>query len=390
MAHIAVTVGHNCRAENRKNLPPLSVRWAGYFLCIICILHLSIIQCQAARLKDISSIQGVRNNQLVGYGLVVGLDGTGDGTQAQFTTQSIVNMMERMGINVDPNKVKVKNVASVMVTAKLPPFAKIGQTIDVLVSSIGDAKSLQGGTLLLTPLRGVDGKIYALAQGPISIGGFAASGGGASVQKNHPTVGRIPNGATVEREVPVNIDDKTNLKISLNQGDFTTVIRAARAINKRMGMDIARAIDAETISVKIPKRYRDNAVALIAKIENVRIKPDVQAKVVVDERTGTVVMGEQVRISEVAIAHGNLSIQIRENPRVSQPSPLSNGQTVVTANTNIKAKEGGGKLILLKQGATIGQLVRALNAVGVTPRDLISILQAIKAAGALQADLVVI
>ena len=360
--------------------------------CILVFIFAATISNYAfcARLKDIASIEGVRSNQLVGYGLVVGLDGTGDGTQAQFTTQAIVNMMERMGINVDPDKVKVKNVASVMVTAQLPPFAKVGQKIDVLVSSIGDAKSLQGGTLLLTPLRGVDGKIYALAQGPISIGGFAASGAGASVQKNHPTVGRIPNGATVEATVPVDIDDKKDLKISLNQPDFTTVVRAARAINKAIGIPIAKAIDAETISVKIPPKYWGNAVGLIARIENVKVTPDIQAKVVVDERTGTVVMGENVRISEVAIAHGNLSIQIKENPMVSQPAPLSNGQTVVTPNTQIKAKEGGGKLILLKPGATIGQLVRALNAVGVTPRDLIAILQAIKAAGALQADLVII
>ncbi len=371
--------------SERKHLPII----ISYILAFIFAIAISKYAF-CARLKDIASIEGVRSNQLVGYGLVVGLDGTGDGTQAQFTTQAIVNMMERMGINVDPNKVKVKNVASVMVTAQLPPFAKVGQKIDVLVSSIGDAKSLQGGTLLLTPLRGVDGKIYALAQGPISIGGFAASGAGASVQKNHPTVGRIPNGATVEATVPVDIDDKKNLKISLNQPDFTTVVRAARAINRTIGIPIAKAVDAETISVKIPPKYWGNAVGLIARIENVKVTPDVQAKVVVDERTGTVVMGENVRISEVAIAHGNLSIQIKENPMVSQPAPFSNGQTVVVSNTQIKAKEGGGKLILLKPGATIGQLVRALNAVGVTPRDLIAILQAIKAAGALQADLVVI
>lgn len=344
----------------------------------------------AARLKDLADIQGVRSNQLVGYGLVVGLNGSGDGTQAQFTTQSIVNMMERMGINVDPKKVKVKNVAGVMVTAMMPPFAKVGQKLDVVVSSMGDAKSLQGGTLLLTPLKGVNGKVYALAQGPLSIGGFAAGGAGASIQKNHPTAGRIPNGATIEREIPVNLNNKDAIRISLFEPDFTTITRAVEAVNDTLGADFAKAVDAETMTVRIPPEYHGNTVGLLAAIEGVDIQPDNRAKVVLDERTGTVVMGENVKISEVAVAHGNLSIQIKENPQVSQPSPFSQGQTVVTPKTNVKATEEGGRLIVLKKSASIGDLVRALNAVGVTPRDLIAILHSVKAAGALQADLEVI
>ena len=345
----------------------------------------------SARLKDIASIQGLRENQLVGYGLVVGLAGTGDGTQVKFTIKSIRNIMERMGIiSVDPKQIKVKNVAAVMVTAKMPPLAKIGQKIDVVVSSLGDAKSLLGGTLILTPLKGINGKIYAIAQGPISIGGYSAGGAGANVQKNHPTVGRIPNGATVEREIPVNLMAKRELKINLVRPDFTTAERAVDAINDTLGAEFARALDAETIALRIPPEYEGSPVALMAAVENVEVSPDARAEVILDERTGTVVMGKDVRISTVAVAHGNLSIQIKENPQVSQPAPLGRGQTAVTPDTQVKVKEGGGRLIVLKRGATIGELVSALNAVGVTPRDLISIMQSIKAAGALQADIRVI
>ncbi|NPA94164.1 MAG: flagellar basal body P-ring protein FlgI [Thermodesulfobacteria bacterium] len=361
-------------------------------VCSCCILFMHCGFCEAARLKDIASVQGLRENQLVGYGLVVGLAGTGDGTQVKFTTKSIRNIMERMGIiSIDPNQVKVKNVAAVIVTAKMPPLAKIGQKIDVVVSSLGDAKSLLGGTLILTPLKGVDGKIYALAQGPVSVGGYAAGGAGASVQKNHPTAGRIPNGATVEREIPVDLMDKKELKINLFQPDFTTVGRAVDAINDVLGAQFAKAIDAETIALRVPPEFEDSPVSLLATIENVEISPDTKARVVLDERTGTVVMGKNVQISTVAVAHGNLSIQIKESPQVSQPGPFSpQGQTVVTPGTEAKVSEGGGKLVVLRQGSTIGELVSALNAVGVTPRDLITIMQSIKAAGALQADLQVI
>ncbi len=359
-------------------------------LCLL--LQFMAFDAMAARLKDIASVQGLRENQLVGYGLVVGLAGTGDGTQVKFTIKSIRNIMERMGIiSIDPNQVKVKNVAAVLVTAKMPPFAKIGQKIDVVVSSLGDAKSLLGGTLILTPLKGADGKIYALAQGPISVGGYSAGGAGANVQKNHPTAGRIPNGATVEREIPVDLLSKKELKINLFRPDFTTAERAVDAINDVLGAPFARAIDAETVSVRVPPEYEDSPISLMAAIENVEISPDTKAKVVLDERTGTVVMGKNVQISTVAVAHGNLSIQIKESPQVSQPAPFSRqGQTVVTPGTEVKVNETGGRLIVLKHGSTIGELVAALNAVGVTPRDLIAIMQSIKASGALQADLQVI
>ncbi|MEF3168688.1 MAG: flagellar basal body P-ring protein FlgI [Deltaproteobacteria bacterium] len=344
----------------------------------------------AVRLKDMTQVQGVRSNQLVGYGLVVGLNGTGDGTQSEFTIQSLANMMERMGMSIDPKKVKVKNTAGVIVTAQLPPSVKPGQKLDVVVSSLGDAKSLQGGTLLMTPLKGIDGKIYAVAQGPVSLGGFSAGGAAGKVQKNHPTACRIPNGATVEREVPVGINEKDEIFMSFESADFTTVTRAAEAVNRRLGGEYARALDAMTLSVMVPKPYQGNVVGLLADIESVEITPDQRARVVLDERTGTVVMGNNVRISTVAVAHGNLSIQIREQPQVSQPAPLSQGGTVVVPRTGISVQEGGGELVLLEGGASIGDLVRALNAVGVTPRDMIAILHSIKAAGALQADLEII
>jgi len=343
-----------------------------------------------ARIKDIAQVQGMRINQLVGYGLVVGLNGSGDGTQAKFTLQSIANMMERMGINVDPNQVKVKNAAGVMVTANLPTFTKPGQRIDCVVSSIGDAKSLQGGTLLMTPLKGPDGKIYAIAQGPLSIGGFAAGGAGGGVQKNHPTVGKIPNGAIVERTVDVDLNNRTSITYSLNYPDITTVARMAEAINDALGQDVAKAVDPESVRIDIPPEFQGNVVSFLSRIEAIEVDPDVKAKVVLDERTGTVVMGEDVRIKTVAVSHGNLSIQIKETPQVSQPAPFGAGQTVVTPSTQVKVKEEKAHLMVLESGPTIGELVRALNAVGVTPRDLISILQSIKSAGALQAELEVI
>jgi flagellar P-ring protein precursor FlgI len=366
-----------------------TARLTGIIAVFVISLSLSG-QLWATRLKDIAGIQGMRTNKLYGYGLVVGLKRTGDGTQAKFTIQSIANMLERMGVNFDPNSVQVKNAAAVMVTAELPPFAKNGQKIDVNVASIGDAKSLQGGTLVLTPLKGPDGNIYALAQGPLLLGGYSASGGGSSTTKNHPTAGRIPNGATVEREIPLDFNARDHLHISLFRPDFTTVSRAVEAINDTLSGDFASAVDAETIRVNMPVEYQGNAVGLMAAIENVNIGQEQCARVVMDERTGTVVMGKDVRISTVAIAHGNLSINIRENPEVSQPGAFSRGQTVVTNQAEVTAREEGGEMVVLKSGASIGELVGALNAVGVTPRDLISIIQSIKTAGALQADLEVI
>lgn len=345
----------------------------------------------AARIKDIASIAGVRENQLIGYGLVVGLNGTGDRTGAQFTTQSLANMLRGLGLTVDPSKINVRNVASVMVTATLPPFARAGSRIDVVVSSLGDAKSLQGGTLLLTPLRAPNGQIYAVAQGPISIGGFAFSGNsGGKVQQNHPTVGRIADGALIEREVLGEFENRDHLTVVLHQPDFTTSFRLVETINGQLGTGIAHALDSGTIKVRIPEDYRDNIVDFVSTMENMELIPDSVAKVVLDERTGTVVIGENVRISTVAVAHGNLSIEIREDQKVSQPPPFSGGQTVVTPQTNIQVQQERANLMVIPQSVTIRDLVKALNAIGVTPRDLIAILQAIKAAGALHAKLEII
>jgi flagellar P-ring protein precursor FlgI len=363
-----------------------------------------------ARIKDISSIKGVRLNQLFGYGLVIGLNGSGDKGGTSFTTQGLANMLEHMGIDISAEDVKVKNVAAVIVSATYPPFSRIGKKIDVILSSIGDAKSLQGGTLLLTPLKGVDGKIYALAQGPVVIGGYSAGGAaGGGVTKNHPTVGRISGGATIEREIPLSIIDKKELTIILNNPDFNTATRAAQAINLQIGESIAKPIDPGTLSLKIPEKFQDKVVKLIAQVGDLEVVPDTVARVIVNEKTGTVVVGENVRIQKVAVAHGNLSIQIKETKQVSQPSAFapsgkgaaaaqmeggtivaSGGSTVVTPESEVGVAEEDNRLLLIPEGRTIGELVKALNAIGVTPRDLITILQAIKAAGALQGDLEII
>ncbi len=344
----------------------------------------------AVRLKDIAEINGVRKNQLVGYGLVVGLDGTGDGKKAAFTLQSMASMLEKMGVTIDQKDIQVKNVAAVMVTTTLPPFSRRGNRLDVLVSSIGDAKNLQGGTLMLTPLKGVDGKIYAIAQGPVNTGGFAVGGAASSVVKNFPTVGRVLSGAIIEREVPNAFNDQENLMFSLHNPDFNTAARVVETINAQFAQPIARAEDAGTIEIRIPDQYLGNTVPLLASLSTLEVEPDNDAKVVINERTGTVVMGEQVRISTIAIAHGNLSIVVKEEADVSQPLPLSRGQTVVSPNTRLDVQEDANQLMVVPKGVSIGQVVKALNALGVTPRDLIAIFQAIKAAGALQADLEVI
>jgi flagellar P-ring protein precursor FlgI len=345
----------------------------------------------SARIKDIASLKGVRTNQLIGYGLVVGLNGTGDGSGTKFTVQTLVNMMEHLGIHALPSQVKVSNVAAVMVTANLPPFGKEGSKLDVLVSSVGDAKSLQGGTLLLTPLRGVDNNIYALAQGPLVVGGFASSGAaGGGVQKNHPTVARISGGATIEREIPFHFAKMQDLVIALNEPDFTTAMRVTDAINGTFGQKVAFPSDAGTIRVRVPDEKRKGIVGMMASLEQINIEPDSKARIILDERTGTVVMGQDVRISSVAIAHGNLSVTIKENSQVSQPAPFSQGQTVVTPESKVKVTEGQERLIVMPAGTSLGEVVKALNAIGVSPRDLIAVFQAIKAAGALQADLEII
>ena len=342
----------------------------------------------STRIKDVAKVQGVRSNQLVGYGLVVGLDGTGDGTKSVFTIQSVANMLKSFGVMIGTSQLKPKNVAAVMVTASLPPFAKSGDAIDITVSSLGDAKSLQGGTLVQTPLRAANGQVYAVGQGPISTGGFAAKAGGASQQKNFPTVGNIPSGALVEREVAMPFADrgKEKITLALSQPDFTTANRISEAIDQRFGQ-ITSAQDPGTVLINIPAYYSDNIVAFIAAIEELPITPDSVAKVVINERTGTVVIGSNVTIDQVAVAQGGLVVKIGKTTNVSQPPPFSGGNTVVTADTTVEVKEEPAGLVELPASSSVGDVVAALNAVGATPREVISILQAIKAAGALHAEL---
>lgn len=349
----------------------------------------------AARIKDVADIEGVRDNMLVGYGLVVGLNGTGDSlTNSPFTAKSLVGMLERLGINTRGDLLKTKNVAAVMVTATLPPFAAQGSKIDVTVSTLGDAKSLQGGTLLVTPLMGADGEVYSVAQGPIAVGGFAAQGNAASVTKGVPTSGRIANGAIVEREIRFQLAEMPDLRLNLRNPDFTTAKRVAEAINKEMGNGAATALDLSNIRVAIAgkNKNRTGLVDLITRIEQIEVMPDQVAKVVVDEQSGVIVMGENVRISRVAIAQGNLTIRITEMPQVSQPNALSSGGTTqVVDRTDIDVSEGEGKkLAVFNSGVSLQELVQGLNALGIGPRDMITILQSIKAAGALQADIEVI
>ena len=357
---------------------------------ILVILALFICHAHAVRIKDIIDIEGVRKNQLVGYGLVVGLNGTGDSNKSEFTIQSMASMLEKMGITVSAEDIKVDNVAAVMVTADLPPFARVGSKIDALVSSIGDAENLQGGTLLFTPLKAANGKVYAVVQGPVSTGGFSVGGEGGKVQKNFPTAGRVVGGAMIEREVISNFNQKRTLSLVLRNPDFTTASRMAEAINAALFEQIAKVPDAGIVQVRISEKYSENIVGLVALIEGLDVTPDRTSKIVINERTGTVVMGNNVRISTIAIAHGNLSIQIKESKDVSQPLPFSQGETVVTPETEISVEEEKNKLFLVESGVTISEVVRALNALGVSPRDLIAIFQAIKAAGALQAELEII
>jgi flagellar P-ring protein precursor FlgI len=354
-------------------------------------VFLIVSQAYPARIKDIADVKGVRPNQLIGYGLVVGLDGTGDGKRSKFTVQSMASMLEKMGITVDPQDIRVKNVAAVMATANLPPFAKVGSRIDLLVSSIGGASNLQGGTLLFTPLKAANGQIYAVAQGPVSTGGFAVQGdSGSQVQKNFPTVGRVVGGALIEKEMLSDFNKKNALSLSLHSPDFTTASRVALAINTALFDHLAHTPDAGTIEIRLPEQYLGKIVQFVTLIENLNVTPDTVSKIVINERTGTVVMGNNVRISTIAIAHGNLSIQISESEEVTQPLPFARGRTEVTQETDIVVKEGKKPLFLVESGVSIGEVVKALNALGVSPRDLIAIFQALKAAGALQAELEII
>ncbi len=354
-----------------------------------CLLGLCLAPpAGAVRVKDLASVKGVRENQVIGYGLVVGLNGTGDREGTEFTVRSLSSLLAKLGIGVDPDEIEVRNVAAVMVTAMLPPFARNGSRIDALVSSLGDAKSLEGGTLLMTPLFGTDGEVYAIGQGPVSVGGFSAGGGGSSVQKNHPTVGRIAGGVTVERELPFRIDDRDEFELALAAPDFTTALRTAAAINEFFGGRVAEAVDSGTIVLWVPPEYAARAVSFMAAVESVEVRPDLRARVVVNERTGTVVMGADVRIATVAVSHGSLSVTISANREASQPSPFSvGGETEVVENVDVEAVEEAASLSVLGGPVTIAELVRGLNAMGVTPRDLIAILQAIKASGAMAAEL---
>ncbi len=345
----------------------------------------------ATRIKDMAWIKGVRSNQLVGYGLVVGLNGTGDKNATTFTVQGLTNMLTRMGVKVTPGQVKVKNVAAVMVTTDLPAFSRVGNRLDVTLSSLGDATSLYGGTLVLTPLKAVDGQVYAVAQGPVAVGGFQAGGEAASVSKNHPTVGRIPEGALVEREVAYDFAHERVMTVNLHRPSFTNAVRVAGAINQGLPTLKARAVDPATVQIDLPHGPGADPVGLVAKLESLEISPDKSARVVVDERTGTVVMGEAVRLSTVAVASGALSISITEKPQVSQALPFApGGRTVVTPQTQVQVGEQKRSLAVMEQGVSIGEVVRALNALGATPREIIMILQAVKAAGALQGELEVI
>ncbi len=342
-----------------------------------------------SRIKDLAAVEGVRTNQLLGYGIVVGLNGTGDTlNNTPFTKQSLQAMLERLGVNTRGANMRTANVAAVMVTANLPPFATQGTRVDVTVSAMGDSKSLQGGTLLVTPLLGADGEVYAVSQGPVAISGFSAEGEASKITRGVPTVGRIANGGVVEREIDFALNKLSTLRLSLRNPDLTTARRVAAAINDFIGGDSAEPTDPSTVVLQIPARFKGNMIKLLTDIEQLRVEPDQLARVVIDERSGIIVMGKDVRVSTVAVAQGNLTVTISEQPQVSQPEPFSRGQTVVTPRTSVKVDtEGGNKLALVKESVTLAELVDGLNALGIGPRDLISILQAIKSAGALQAEI---
>lgn len=341
------------------------------------------------RLKELASIEGVRDNQLVGYGLVVGLNGTGDRKQTVFSAQSLANMLQQMGVSVSPNAIRVNNTAAVMITATLPPFAQPGSRIDATASAIGDASNLQGGILIMTPLKAADGRAYAVAQGAVVTGGFVAGGGANKQAVNHPTVGRVPNGAIVERAAP-SISPDHEVRLQLRRADFTTAARVAAAVNERFGKKTARAESAGVVSVSIPEDFKTLSTEFIAELEHLRLDADRLARVIVNERTGTIVIGKDVKIAPVAILHGNLSVEVQTTFDVSQPAPFGDGRTTVTPQVNVGVKEDPARNVVLKEGASVEDLVRSMTAVGSTPRDIIAILQALRSAGALDAELEVI
>jgi flagellar P-ring protein precursor FlgI len=375
-------------------LPRLALLTTLRWISLAALSALALIGAAApasslSRIKDLATVEGVRQNQLVGYGLVVGLNGTGDTlNNAPFTKQSLQAMLERLGVNTRGANLRTANVAAVMVTANLPAFSTQGTRLDVTVSALGDSKSLQGGTLLVTPLLGADGEVYAVAQGSVAIAGFQAEGEAAKITRGVPTVGRISNGALIEREVEFRLNEQKSLRLSLRNPDFTTAKRIAAAINDFMGANTAEPTDPSTVNIQIPAKYRGNMIQLLTEVEQLRIEPDQSARIVIDERSGIIVMGKDVRVSTVAVAQGNLTVTISEQPQVSQPNALSNGQTVVVPRTGVQVDASeGNKLAMVREGVTLRELVDGLNALGIGPRDLIAILQAIKSSGALQADI---
>lgn len=358
-------------------------------LALTGLLH---ADAPTVRLKELVSLEGVRDNQLIGYGIVVGLNGTGDKRQTLFTAQSLTNMLQQMGVTVPPSFILVRNTAAAMITATLPPFAQPGSRIDVTVAAIGDAASLQGGLLLMTSLRGIDGQVYSIAQGPVVTGGFAVSGAGASQTVNHPTMGRIPDGAIVERLAP-SVAPTNHVKLQLHHADFTTAARIAEVVNHHFPAAsplLARAENSGLVSVTIPADFTARATEFVAELERLTVQTDRPARVVINERTGTIVMGKEVHVSPVAIMHGNLTVEIQTTYNVSQPAPFSQGSTQVVPQTTVSAKEEKARNVVLKEGATVEELVRALTSIGSTARDIIAILQSLRSAGALEAAVEVI
>jgi flagellar P-ring protein precursor FlgI len=344
----------------------------------------------AVRVKDVASIEGVRENQLVGYGVVVGLNGTGDKRQTFFSAQTLANVLDRMGVQVSPTAILVRNTAAVMLTANLPPFAQPGTRIDVHVAAIGDSTNLQGGLVILTPLKASNGDVFAVAQGPVVTGGFVAGrGGGNSVTLNHPTAGRIPGGAIVERPAP-SVVPAESVRMQLHTADFTTSARLSAAINQKFGTQIARSESAGLVEVAIPAEWSSRRVEFVAELEGLSLETDRRSRIVINERSGTIVAGREIRIRPVAILHGGLSVQVQTAFDVSQPAPMSQGKTAVVPDVNVGVKEEQAKSIQLKQGATVDDLVRALTGIGATPRDVIAVLQNLRSAGALDAEIEVI
>ena len=367
----------------------LSGSLAGLLAAVLAVTSFAVTSAHAtSRIKDLANIEGVRQNQLIGYGLVVGLNGTGDTlNNIPFTKQSLQAMLERMGVNIRGANIRTGNVAAVMVTGNLPAFSTQGTRMDVTVSALGDSKSLMGGTLLVTPLLAADGNVYAVAQGSLAIGGFSAQGDAASITRGVPTVGRIANGAIIEREIDFALNRLPNVRLALRNADFTTAKRIASAVNDYLGTRSAEPVDPSTVTLSVPAEFKGNVVALLTEIEQLQVEPDQAAKIVIDERSGIIVMGRDVRVSTVAVAQGNLTVTISETPQVSQPAPFSQGRTVVVPRSKVGVTEDGKRLALVREGVSLQQLVDGLNALGIGPRDMIAILQAIKAAGAIQADI---